>query len=280
MAMFGTLCLIPIFQEKSERSFFKILGSVLLGIMFYYAAYKSGARTGLVMGVFLLMAFIVLRSRILTITGYVVAITTLIAVIFSAEHIVTHRLHTQFQDFLYEVLPISRADNRIFVFGTLTIRFESLAGIANGDHLFPFGAIASGESEYRETARIHEVLSGFLVSFGYVPFLLILGVATPILIKVHRILWDLKWFPTAQKLAVFGLANYFSVFFGGLSAGSNFATFPITYFLYLFGGMSLAAIAFSSEKKQQEKRLLDSTNRNLIGKEVIPLVQGSARITV
>lgn len=254
MAMFGAYCLLMLFDTKDKAKLFpKVILNVVLGLIFFWAAYKSGARTGLLMGLFLIFAAYALRSRFLTISGYAISVVTLIVVIFTSDIIVKNKLHTKLQDTLYEITPLDRSTNRVFVFGTLTIRFHSLSGIASGEHLFPFGQVAAGQPDYSKNARLHEALSGFLVTFGYVPFLLVMAVVIPVLVKVHRALWKLDPFPLHQKLAIFGLANYFSVLFGALSASKNLATYPVTYFLYLYLGCTFAAFSIAASTRQKRE---------------------------
>ena len=137
--------------------------------------------------------------------------------------------------------------------GTLTVRFESLAKIADGTRMYPFGAKAAGVSEEEANFQLHEIISGILVKVGWVPMLIGLIIVTFLLVRIHRGINRLPRGSLARQVAIFSLANFVAVFVGAISASANLQTFPITYFLYVFPGYAIMLVGVSMREAAKEK---------------------------
>lgn len=239
MGMFAAICMLPVLVSSNRMNFVARLPWLGLGCLFWVAAYFSGSRTGLIMGVVLLVAFFVARSKVATVLAYAFGVFTFLTVLFSAQTILDKGLLGKTEGFLYSIAPFTRAENRVFVLGTLNVRFVSLSEIANGNRMYPFGAKLSGEGEIIGAYEVHDALSEALTKFGWVPLFFFGLILAWFLKKFHQTVWSFPKKSWERNVFILSFANFVAVAVGSIAATANFQTYPITYFLYLFVGISL-----------------------------------------
>ena len=87
------------------------------------------------------------------------------------------------------------------------------------------------------------------------------------LFKFHRAVWAYPKDSALKNYLILGFAYFTSVAVGSLSAAANFQTYPITYFLYLFIGVSL--VAFYAQKKEAVLVDLEQAEGDSISDDVV-----------
>ena len=237
------LLLYPRKMTLSDKATISRITKLCLFILFFAGAFVSGARTGMVMGIFAVVAYYILRSRLLTILGYIGGIFSVIFVVSVSDYVVESKILNTWSTWLNKNKPdwLEYQTN----LGTLTIRFEGFSNWKDPDFWRPFGYHFSG-IEYKELFRYHDALSSLIVKFGYIPFAILLLIASFTLARFHGILLRNK---KQGKLKFIFSALILCVLFGSLTS-NTFGTFPIATLLYIFVGGYIVSL-----REEESERL-------------------------
>jgi hypothetical protein len=252
LAKFGAMMsalvfMMPSKSEINQQKFFSIPVKIFLGILFFYAAFISGARTGLIMGIVAMMVFYIYQSKLLTIGSYTLGVIVAIIVVFSAESIVKEKKLNQLSEWLYKIKPESFEYSTNIA--TMTSRFIGFSHWKNPDFWRPFGYYFSDE-DYELLFPTHDSFSSLILKFGYLPVMILSAGIACFLFKFHKNLFKFRHLGK-EKFVFSGLV--FCVVFGALST-DNFRTFPINVMFYLFMGCYITII-------HNERQMIRSTKQ-------------------
>lgn len=214
---------------------------IILVLLFFGGAFVSGARTGIFMGLFAVVAYFVLRSRFLTVFAYIFGFCMVIFVVSISDYVVESKILNTWSSWLYTNQPDWLGYN--VNLGTLTIRFEGFSNWKDPDFWRPFGYHFS-DIDYRSLFTYHDGFSDLIVRFGYIPLSTAFGIASIFLVSFHKNILRHK---KQGKMKFIFSALILSFLFGSLTA-ITFGTFPIATLLYIFVG---GYIISTREEKQE-----------------------------
>ena len=238
------LLLFPRTVGFNNFKVYSIFTKSSLVLLFLAGAFVSGARTGIAMGIFAVLAYYILRSKLLTIAGYIFSFCSVIFVISISSYIVESKILNTWSTWLNHNKPewLDYQTN----LGTLTIRFEGFSNWTNPDFWRPFGYHFS-DVDYKVLFKYHDAFSSLIVKFGYIPLIIGGSVAFLFLRKFHTTLLVNK---RQGKLKFIFSALILCNIFGSLTA-MTFGTFPINALLYIF----VAGYHISLKEEEDQRSL-------------------------
>lgn len=252
---------LPRCVPGSIRNILPIWVKLALFALFFYAAMISGARAGVMMALFALVCFWVLRSRLLTMASYIAAGALFVGMLLVAESIVEDRLLHDWSNWLVVNKPewVPFETN----LSTLTIRFIGFSQWTKPDFWQPFG-YALSDVDYKFLFPHHDTFTAIMLKVGYIPILIVLVGSSFFLHKMHSTIWNSSQFDSIKPLMV---ALIFSVVFGSLT-GANLTNFPINTLFYMFMGCyaavrkdELNSLILRSLKAREDKEELEFTEK-------------------
>lgn len=218
--------LIPWRQTSISILFFLIL----LGGMFV-----TKNRTQMLVTLAIIPYFYLLSSYKKTIIAYASVFCFAAFLILTSGYILDNNLIESYQNNIVPTLTkITGLDGRYFTLATMNIRFEGWdAVMSNPEFWKPFGnsqlieeASTMSMMEARGAGiRTHDVISGSLLKFGYVPILIVAPVAIFILLKMHKFIARIPSDSFESKAIRIGLLGLFAGYMGTL-AGGALGAFP------------------------------------------------------
>lgn len=237
-SMIGVMALLLCTRYRGDGKELKVFSpyiKIIFYLLFAFVGVLSGARTGIVMGLFAIPAYFVFKSRILTFCSYISGILGFIGVIFTSEYVINNNLLTEWTKWLERHIPewLPLRPN----LGTYTIRLEGFSHWKKLDFWRPFGFLFSDE-DYALLFPHHDTFTSIILKFGYIP-LGVAGIAgSVLLLRFHRIITVKNRYDNSLYLC---LALAACILFGCLST-SNLSTYPINLMLYMFLGFAIVNI--------------------------------------
>ena len=256
MALMGALALIPLKEGTISKWLVSFWWRLPLVGLFFYTAFQSGSRTGLVMGAIVIFLFLLYKSRILTVAFYAFGLVAVTALIIMAPRMYESGTLAKWQGSLGEVIDVgSDTEARAIQLVTLNARLRSMSLLHKPEYWTPFGAGLAKKKYLFEQEKIHDVVTQSVVRFGYIPCFLGGIMLLIMLWKSHRFIWRQPRGSSEKKIAMLSMAVAISTIIGGLSATANLETYPISYYLYLFIGfgvfMRVCRLAEAEESRKE-----------------------------
>ena len=234
---------------------------IFLYLLFAYAGIVSGARTGVVMGLVAIPAYFIFKSQILTMASYITGICSFIFIVSISNYVVESKILSKWTDAIVAIVPESMGLN--LQLGTLTIRFIGFSQWSKLDFWKPFGHSFS-DPDYYLTFPSHDMFTGIMLRFGYVPVVIFLIVGGYLMYKFHKNICRKGIYHQNLYLS---LAIIACILFGCLTV-SNLSTYPVNLMLYLFIGFAIVSARSSVDDietarlEEQEKRIDDQVSNN------------------
>lgn len=269
--IFGIFSMIALFgpwKLKDESGEQLSGGGLIMRIvvfpLFLIACVFTFTRTGWAVGLAALFGMICFRSRIFTKIAYLVGGAAVCFVIFGAGWLLEIKAMERLTLTFYDLVPLTDKTMKSFSFGTFNSRLISFRELTSNKDLWtPFGFRLAGKPTELDAiiqatgARIHDALTDTLIKFGYVPLAILALVGIWLLIKMHsNIFWQRS--PLAKNLALISTTAVLSFALGGLSSWTQFYTFPINTYMWLFAGITVSLYFY--ERGQMNTAKSESKN--------------------
>ncbi len=252
-SMFAVVALFILPRYQTQNEYFRGFGMasrITLYLLFAYAGIISGARTGVLMGMVAIPAYFILRSRLLTISSYIFGFCSFIFVVSISSYVVESKILNYWTSVIESKMP-DWLDLNVNL-STLTIRFEGFSHWSNPDFWKPIGHSFS-DPDYSLTFPSHDMITYFMLSFGYVPMTMILVIGGFLMLKFHHKICRREMY---HKNLYLCLAIVVCILFGCLTT-SNLSTYPINLILYTFIGFIIVSARSSVEERKREQELKD-----------------------
>lgn len=236
-SMFAVVALLLTSKYQTQYEGFKgfnKVGRIFLYLLFAYAGIISGARTGVLMGVVAIPAYFILKSRFLTAASYISGLFLAVFIISISNYVVESKILNQWTVALTQIVPESWDLN--LNLGTMTIRFIGFAQWSKVAFWQPLGHSFSNP-EYELEFPHHDMFTGLMLKFGYVPLTIMLMIGGFLMLKFHKQIYQKGIYHNNLYLS---LAMVVCVLFGCLST-SNLSTYPINLLLYAFIGFTIVS---------------------------------------
>ena len=244
--LMGVLVLmIPSKLKTINYKTFALHTKIILFVLFFFAGMISGARTGVVMGLFVIPTYYILRSRSLTLISCLVGFLSFSFVISISNVVIEERLLLQASDWIRSHKPDWLPFHENLT--TLTIRFEGFSQWSKADFWKPFGHTYLGY-DYNLKFPNHDFFTGLMLKLGYIPIFVLIVIGGFVSNKLHKSLFVEG---LTDKTKFLSIALALSVIFGLLSAANNLGTYPINNLFYLFIGCAVA-ISFYERDESDE----------------------------
>jgi hypothetical protein len=235
-SIFLALTLMPVIMKTGKFRWIsifypqRIILALLLGTCMYY----TYSRTPWFAIVTALICFTCLRVKFVSYFVLVSSIIGMFALYLSAEKIFDERLLNKWQVVMIKKYGGDVGVEQTLVLGTLNARLESMANLVNGrDHVLqPFGVKVAKlmGNDYAFDIKQHDMVTEYVVKFGYIPCFLVFIFAMWIALKVIHLNFRLTPSPELNSARV-----YASLFVGiqiiGFSHGATLSTFPLNLFI-------------------------------------------------
>jgi hypothetical protein len=238
-SIFLALTLMPVIMKTGKFRLISLFypKRIFLVLLFGMCMYYTYSRAPWFAIVTALICFTCLRVKFLSYLVLVSSIIGIFAIYLSAQKIFDEKLMNKWQVVLIKKYGGDKGVEQTLVLGTLNARFESMANLVNGrDHVWqPFGvkvAKLTG-SNYAFNIKQHDMITEYVVKFGYIPcfFGFLFGIW--IALKVIHLNFRLTPSPELNSARV-----YTSIFIGiqiiGFGHGVTLFTFPLNLFIAFF----------------------------------------------
>lgn len=253
MAICAAICLSPLLFRGRLAKEYRILPislCLLLFLVYATAAVLSLKRGPLLVIPGAVFGLIVLRSGILTIATYGVALTALTLLVVLGEDL-AYKLE-EWQTWIYNITGTQGANADLFRVRTFHTRFVDFSLLADGSNWAPFGAEEfQGEDSY----HVHALVVRFVLKYGYVPIGIALALFIPCLFFTHRRLIRMSKGKSVEVLQLRLMASLAFSLLGASALGVlSMEAYPNPYFFGVFLGVVAAGLTRS--KQDEEERAL------------------------
>jgi hypothetical protein len=213
------------------------------------AMYATLSRAGWVFAVVALGTMPLLRSRAATLFGYTAVITAMVTVVLAAPYLLKHRILNEISNQLFEEGSGERWQQTINI-STLNDRLAGFAALATSPVGWtPFGARMSGnESAVRNAVPSHDVFTDLLMSYGFVPIIVVGLILLWLLWKLHSMIFREKE-PLARSIAVSSMAIALATCSGATVNGAQFLTYPVNAFIWFHFAVVVSIYIYTRERE-------------------------------
>jgi len=230
-AMLGVLALVLPWNPRSK--FISRCTALALAVLFAGAAFCSGARTGIVMGLAALVFLITFRKRFLTAAMYGTIVAAFVFLTIVSDHWLEEKTLNEASLVLVDLLPFIREER--LNLATFSSRLESFSNLKDPEFWTPFGI---DKREYQDY-YVHDAFTRLLMRVGYIPIMFAAAVGGYLLMRMHGAVFRAA---RGRGTMLTGLSLAMCILVGGISASENLSTFPISAFLYLFAGVVVVGL--------------------------------------
>jgi hypothetical protein len=213
------------------------------------AMYATYSRTGWVFALVAVVAAPMIRNRLLTLSGYVIAITAFLALFFASPYLLKHKILNQLSEDVYQEKRTNEwaQTTNLATFNDRLEAFESL--IKEPRVWTPLGLRFSPytESAVRSNVASHEMITTLLMKYGYIT---LIGAG----IFVIRQLWKLHTMvfsetePLARTVGATSLALGLALASGALTNGAQFSTYPVNFFIWFNFAVAASLYLYARER--------------------------------
>lgn len=240
------------------------LSTMLLVLLFTWGCFMTFTRVGWAVLLASVCLIPVLRYRTTTLAMYVGGFLMFLLVVWQSDYLMQNLHH--WQDQLYGSKTVAAGEEQGLRITTLSDRLIGFQNMKLRENWQPFGVKERGMqieglSGRYSTTFSHDMISGFLFKFGYVPLgALFLGTIIS-LFTLHRMVFRLPL--ERQRFAQLALAGAFGALCSLATGGTAFQ-FPANIFLWFFFGFALITIWESrsvQRKREADKLSADARHR-------------------
>lgn len=250
MAICAAICLSPLFYRGKvprEYRIFPPIAMFLLFALFATTAVLSLKRGPLLVIPGVMFGLVVLRSGILTMATYGVALTVLVLLVVIGEEIAQHL--AAWQSALYDFFGTSGAKADLFRVRTFYVRLMDFNMLSDLRNWAPFGAeIAQGDDGY----KAHALPVRFILVYGYVPVGIALAILGPCVFLLHRRLIKMS---KGKSFEVFLLRLVASLAYSVLGASMigvlSLEAYPNPFFFGVFLGVAAAGLTRERQSREE-----------------------------
>ncbi|NNC89252.1 MAG: hypothetical protein HKN82_12400 [Akkermansiaceae bacterium] len=249
MAMVGALAFMIPWSKKKPGVFSRLWGISLL-IMFNAAAFFSGSRTGLVMGLVAIACFVIYRYKLLTLSFYAGSAAFFVLIVIVSDSLLEEQALNRWTGNISESLGLYDEDVGRVNLATFSVRLQSFSNLKDPGYWTPFGFKVAGKNIYTSGFKTHDMLGKLLLGMGYIPLSILIACFGYAMLRLHQSVWRVRHF---VNLKLIGISQVTCVIVGGFSAQENIGTFPVNALLYLAGGTVIWATFASRAAERAEK---------------------------
>ena len=269
MSICAAICLSPLLFRGRIAKEYRILPIVvclLLFLLYASAAVLSLKRGPLLIIPGVVFGLIVLRSGILTMATYGVALTALVLLVVLGEDL-AYQLE-EWQRWIYDITGTGGANADLFRVRTFHTRFVDFSLLADGSNWTPFGA---EEFQGDDAFHVHALVVRFVLKYGYVPIGIALALVVPFLVYTHRRLVRMSKGKSIEVLQLRLMASLAFSLLGASALGVlSMEAYPNPYFFGVFLGVVAAGL--TRHRQKEEERALTGSSTS----EKVTVVEGGS----
>jgi hypothetical protein len=169
-------------------------------------------------------------------------------VVFAAPYLLKHKILNELSSQIYDEKKTEEWAQTTNL-ATLNDRLEGFAALATNPRGWtPFGARLSGsESLVRNSLPSHDVFTEVLLSYGFVPIIIVGFFLVRYLWKLHAMIFQEKE-PLTKSVAVTSLAIALSTCSGATVNGAQFLTYPVNMFIWFHFAVVTSIYFYTRER--------------------------------
>jgi len=254
------LCFQKLLSAISAKKPERIFGLILLCGFFYFSQVPGAIRSALIMGLFIVIAQLVFRKKMLTIGFYSAAVTVFVFMIVFAES-VQENLHKPTK-FLFSILgdqsdwsvraaALYTFSDRLLSFRNWTTDPEMWTWLGKG---VESGAHGVKEAGYH--GAVHDLLGQILYAYGAIGLFTAIGLGVAFFVYAHKSVFAIQDV-RKRNWAICYLSIAFGIVFTSMLSGDLTKNFPVNVHFWLLLGFLIQLIG--SKKTIARKPFLPDT---------------------
>ncbi len=223
------------------------------------AMFATYSRTGWVFAVIAVIAAPMMRNRLLTMSGYILAIGAFVGVILASGYLLRHRLLNEWSEDIYmekRTGEWSQATN----LATLNDRLEGFESLVKEPRAWtPLGLKLSShtESSVRSNVATHDMFTDLLLNYGYLTMLAAGIFMMYHLWKLHRLVFY-EPEPLTRSVAATCLAIGLATASGATVNGAQFSTYPVNFFIWFNFAVVGSLLMYVKEREAAQGPVADA----------------------
>lgn len=218
--------------------------------MLAVAMYATLSRTGWVFAVLAVLAAPMMKHRLLTLTGYIAAVSSFVAIILASGYILRHRLLNEWSEEVYRSKRTNEWAQTTNI-STLNDRLEGFESLVKEPRAWtPLGLKLSSHtaSSVYSNVSSHDMFTDLLLNYGYVTMLAVGIFLFRQLWRLHRLVFY-EPEPLTRAIAGTCLALGLAITSGATVNGAQFSTYPVNFFIWFNFAIVVALHTYIRERE-------------------------------